>query len=427
MFERVAVVGAGVAGVAAVWAAARRGAKISLFDGALGASGLGGGAVDDRPWEQVARASEVLGVPPLAGSLPEDVRDFAEALGLWHLPAAGSHQVRLATAAGRLRVARGCDLSLLDLSGVPAGARIVLPRVARVEWDADALARSFSNDAYARSRGLAFEAVDADVLKRSGELRMASAELATRHDDGERLAWLAHSLRQMIDREGRVDAVLLGPWLGADAPRAAALSQQLDAKVGEVVGGVGSAAGLRFEAARARLLAKVGVSQRVSHVASIQRRDAELVIVPQDGGVQMVDAVVLALGGLAAGGIIYRPPEASAGQEIAPTGHPAFCLSLELTGADDEPQPVQPCFAAHGRRFDIGSSIHGPALDGLAWPTDADAGLLESIGVVAPEGAIDDGIYVAGDVVADQPRTLLQAAFSGLRAGARAAGEPGYF
>jgi pyruvate/2-oxoglutarate dehydrogenase complex dihydrolipoamide dehydrogenase (E3) component len=36
-----------------------------------------------------------------------------------------------------------------------------------------------------------------------------------------------------------------------------------------------------------------------------------------------------------------------------------------------------------------------------------------------------DRIFAAGDVVADKPRTLLQAVFSGVRAGAAAAGEPG--
>ncbi len=69
----------------------------------------------------------------------------------------------------------------------------------------------------------------------------------------------------------------------------------------------------------------------------------------------------------------------------------------------------------------------------VAWPSDADPGLLESVGlradgpaVVLHEDAdIHGRLLAAGDVVADRPRTVLQAAFDGIRAGAEAAGEPG--
>src|SRR6188474_3442074 len=101
MFDRVVIVGAGAAGTAAAWAAAQRGAEIRMFDPAFGASSLGGGAVDDRPWEEVERAAEVLGMSARAGALPESVRAFVDALGLWQLAADGDDLCRLATEAGR--------------------------------------------------------------------------------------------------------------------------------------------------------------------------------------------------------------------------------------------------------------------------------------------------------------------------------------
>ena len=411
MFERVAIIGAGAAGVAACWSAAQRGAEIRLFDDGVGASCLSGGAVDDRPWEEVARASEVLQVAPTARPIPEPVVAFSKALGLWHLPIVGEPLARLATEAGRIRLARGRDRALLDLAALPIGARVVVPRVARAEWDADSLARSLSADAYAQSRRLRFDAVDAKLLKLVGENRVAPAEFASRHDAEERRAWLIDRLNEVVAAQRQVDAVLLGPWLGADQPLAESVSGALQLPVGEILSGVGCAAGMRFESARLRMLSSVGVELETSRVAAIAPGEGVLTI-DVDGESVAADAVVLALGGLAAGGIVYRPAEQDAGRGIAPRACPPFHLSVRA--------PVR--LTARGRDIDVGGSIHGPALDELAWPTDADPGYLEAVGI---DSSAAPGIFVAGDVVADRPRTLLQAVYSGLRAGANAAGEPG--
>ena len=143
MFERVTVIGAGAAGLAAAWAAAQRGAQIRVLDAGVGASCLTGGAVDDRPWEQMARSTDVLRMAAVAGSLPQSVRVFSDDLELWRLPREGEPLVRLATEAGRVRVARGHDTSVLDLSQLPSGARVLLPRALRNEWHADNLGKGF--------------------------------------------------------------------------------------------------------------------------------------------------------------------------------------------------------------------------------------------------------------------------------------------
>lgn len=415
MFERVTVVGAGAAGLAAVWAAARRGAEIRLFDAGVGASGLGGGAVDDQPWEQVARAAQVLMHSPAAGPLPPSVRLFATELDLWRLGDQGNPLVRLATEAGRVRLARGCDRALLDLSRLPAGARVLLPRASRSEWDADALARALGADAYADSRRLSFVPVDARILEYVGEDRIAAAELASRHDDPARLGWLGERLREMLARHGHADAVLLGPWLGADRPRSGALSELAGVRVGEILGGVGSAAGLRFEAARLRMLSSVGVTLEPCRATAVRRVEDGFEVALDGAEPAASDAVVLALGGLVSGGVRFDPPEQSAGLDMAAAARCSFQLSLSA--------PVR--LQVDGRALDVGSSINGPALDQLAWPSDADPGYLELVGVACDGEQCGERLFAAGDVVADRPRTLLQAVHSGIRAGAAAAGEPG--
>jgi len=415
MFERVTIIGAGAAGLAAAWAAAQRGAQIRLLDGGVGSSSLTGGAVDDRPWEQIARSSAVLQTAAVAGSLPHSVRVFSDDLGQWRLPREGEPLSRLATEAGRVRVARGHDLSVLDLSLLPSGARVVLPRVVRDEWHADSLARGLTEDAYSQSRALCFEAADAKLLKLTGEHRIAAADLAERHDDEQRRGWLATRLREVMAQAGRVDALLLGPWLGVESAVAGWLSDELGVAVGEIVGSVGSTAGLRFEVARARLLQTVGLELDTVAAAAITFDGDEVKVVTASGEQIVSDCAVLAIGGVAAGGIVYDPPEQRAGQDMPPEGLPPFRLSVD---ADVKLQ-------ADGKLLDVVSSIHGPSLDEVAWPTDADPGFLESVGVHCDGVQASERIFAAGDVMADKPRTLLQAVFSGIRAGAAAAGEPG--
>ncbi len=421
MFERVAVIGAGVAGLAATWAAAQRGAHIRLFDDGVGASCMNPGAVDDRPWEEVARSSEVLDMPALAGPLPESVRVFSDDLRLWRLPGEGQPLSRLATAAGRVRVARGHDRSLLDLAQLPSGSRVLLPRIARVEWDADALAHALSEDDYAQSRRLRFVAAEAKMLKHTGEDRISPADLAARHDDADRRAWLVERLREMLDVAGGADGILMGPWLGTLEPLAAELSQALGVAVGEVLDGVGITAGLRFEAARAGLLEAIGVAVEPHRAEAIALTGDELRVRLDNGDDVITDGVVLALGGVVAGGVVYDPPERHAGQDLPERGGAPWRLSLAC------PAELQ----AHGRVLDVVGSIHGPPLDEVAWPIDADPGFLEAVGVrcegvsLTSDGAVQPRLLAAGDVMADRPRTVLQAVFSGIRAGAAVAGEPG--
>ncbi|MSP26449.1 MAG: hypothetical protein EXR75_15120 [Myxococcales bacterium] len=409
------VVGAGAAGVATAWALARRGVSLRLFDDGVGATSLAGGAIDDQPWEEIARAASTLGLEPVLRPVSAELGEFVAALGLHrlgvtHSGGASAQVTRLATEAGCLRIARGHDRALLDLS-LSERARILVPRVPRPEWDADSLARSWTADPHAQARGFQFIAVDAELCKLAGEDRIGVADFAARHDDEARLRWLGERIAELLRPAntglgGPPDAVLLGPWLGANEPRAEELSRMVGVPVGEALGSVGGPPGLRFEAARRRLLERLGVARERAYVTAVCRKNGQFVIEHELGPAAHARALVLAIGGMASGGIVFDPPERYAGQDAPERVRPPFRASLE----------VDVTIAAAGRVFDIGSSLHGPALDRDAWPTDADPGLLERIGIVCTVARAGPYLYAAGDAIADRPRTFLEAVASGLAA-----------
>ena len=420
---RVLVIGDGVAGTAAAWRAARSGAHVTLVSAGAGASALSGGAVDDLPWEDVLRAARALGTEPRARPIDPELAAFAGALDLWSLPAEGGPLALLATLAGRTRLARGHDRALLDLASVGAGA-VAVPRVDRAGWDADSLAACWSTDPSARDRSLSFVPIDAALLRFGGEDRLSDLDLASRHDDPARLAWLADRLREAVARTAlHPVAVLLGPWLGFESPRAAALGSALGIRTGEALTGVGGPAGMRLVHARDRLLARAGVRTIAARVTDVRLDDDDegrpSVAIEGEEGRRAVDRVVLACGGLTGGGILYDPLDRHAGSDMPEEYGPPFRLSFTVSAADEDELPY---FAAGGARLGVTGSMFGPALDQSAWPSPGRPGLLESIGVACDaQGLCGPRLAAAGDVVADRPRTVLAAVQSGLRAGAWAA------
>jgi glycerol-3-phosphate dehydrogenase subunit B len=405
MSARVSIIGAGVAGLAAAWSARRLGHEVTLVSFGPGASALGSGAVDDVPWEEVARAVRTLGDGGHAARLGAELAAFVEDLRLWEVPEAAL--VLLATVAGRLRPARGRDRALLDLAPL-AGQAVLVPRAARAGWDADALAAGLSADPAARARRITFRAVDADVLRFAEESRIADGDLAARHDDEARLGWLATQLRAALAASPGASAVLLGPWLGALSPRAEPLSRAVGARVGEALAGLGSAAGMRFEAARDALAAGLDV-RRVRRRAEAVRRAERGFVVSAGGESFAADAVVLAMGGMAGGGVLYAPPEHAAGADLPPGGRVPFALSLRA--------PVDLSLGG-AARMEVVGSLHGPELDAIAWPRAGRPGALETVGVRCEGVRAGEGILAAGDVIAGRPRTALVAAASGIAAGA---------
>jgi glycerol-3-phosphate dehydrogenase subunit B len=382
------VVGAGVAGVATAQAAAGAGLDVVVVRGGSGASCLYSGAVDD--------ADGAVVTPELAS--------FVSSLGFC---VTGACQV--ATRAGCLRPASGRDPSVLDIASLRAGAVVAVAKVGRVGWDADALARSYEADPWARERGLKFVALDVELLRYAAEDRLCDRDFASRLDEPGRMAWTAVQMARVL---GDHRAVLCGPWLGLSGDVARELSSRMGRPVGEALSG--DVAGARFERARDRLLR----ADRVRAVSGRATRTSGLCVELESGERLPAAAVVLAAGGLVGGGIVFRDPDASAWQGGGAARTSGLAAAIDSEAA----------VGARGRAFAGSGSALGPSFETLAWTggrlaapfervgllADADGAALSSAGTAVP------GLFVAGALVADRPRTVLEAVRSGVRA-ARAA------
>ncbi len=387
----VAVVGAGVAGTAAALVARRTGASTGVFDAGVGASSLSTGAIDLEPWDE-ARAPEPLS---------RDAAFVLDALAAYVLPAAPA---ALLTTAGVTRAARGYDAALLDVAPF-VDRRVGVIRCARPGWDADALAHAW-----------AFAAVDAAVLRFGEEEAIPDADFAARHDDPARLDWLADRLREAT-ASGAWDALVLPPSLGVERARADALSKRVGVPCGEALGLPGGPAGLRFERARDRALARMGVSRIAARVARVQPAGSKWRITTDDGLETEAQAVVLATGGLIGGGIAYAPSEAVLATALPPGARPPFRIAIEAPGR----------IGAHGQPLDTPGSLFGVAPEHLNEGGPGEAALSRAGVLVGADGAVvagggpARGLFAAGELVADAARTWLVALTSGASAGAAAA------
>ncbi|HEY1696562.1 MAG TPA: FAD-binding protein [Polyangiaceae bacterium] len=376
----VVVVGAGVAGTAAALGAARAGARVTVVDGGSGASTLWTGKVDYVPIE----------VTPELGALASEL---GVVLG----------RSILVTTNGYPPAAFGHEASLLDLHAVLAKKPAIgVVRCPRPGWNADGIERS---------AGEGFFALDATVLRHADERLMADAELAERHDDDARLGWLAERLREGIARSGITPTgLLLPPLLGLRQSRAADLAKLVGVPCGEAMGLPGGPCGLRVEAARDRSFAAAGVSVVRGRARGVVREGTRW-RVDVDGETLAAAAVVVAAGGLVGGGLAYQPSEAMEAAALPTEPRPPFACSV------GGPLPL----GAHGEPLDVPGSLFGVPPEQLAWPLARDP-LMERVGVLAAEdGRVEKGLYVAGELVADRPRTWLHALSSGMRAGAAAA------
>jgi glycerol-3-phosphate dehydrogenase subunit B len=379
----IVVVGAGVAGSGAAIAAAQAGARVTLVDGAAGASTLWTGAID-------------------AGADPSDeVRAVAGRLGVVLGPSA------IATTTGLVRRVGGHEAGILDLLPLLQDRTVGVVRCERPGWHASALVRT---------GGSGLVLLDATMLRLVDERLVPDADFAARHDDPDRLGWLSDRLRSALQRAGRpVHALLLPPSLGLDRARADELSRLVGIPCGEATGVPGGPPGLRFERARNRALASAGVAVvagRATSVATAAGNPDRWTVRLEDRELD-AEAVVLATGGLVGGGLEYQPSEAMLAAALPPTARPAFRCTIDA--------PVR--LGAHGRPLEVPGTIFGVAPESIAWPLSRDA-LMDRVGVLCDEaGHAAPRLYAAGELVADTPRTWLRALESGVRAGLAAARE----
>ncbi len=400
----VVVVGAGVAGAAAALAAAKAGAQVTVIDGGTGASLLATGALDFVPWSDDASDPAALAV---------EARAVLDALGAYIV---GETSARLVTSAGVVRPAPGRDAALIDVAPL-AGRRVGVVRCRRPGWDADALASHWW--------GSVFVPIDAQVLRHTDERMIPDADFAARHDDEGRVGWLAERLREALARTADGDSIaglVLPSSLGIEHPRARALSDRTGLPCGEAITLPGGPSGLRFQRARDRAFASSGVHRVAGRAIRAvctntepDSRGRSFCVSTDAGHTLEAHAVVLASGGLLGGGIEYAPAES-----IPVSGLPPFArMPMRLTV--DAPLEL----GAFGRPLEAPGSLFGIAPETIAWPFALD-GALDRAGVlVAADGAClraPRGLFAAGEIVADAPRTWLHALTTGARAGTSAAG-----
>ncbi|MEO8875774.1 MAG: FAD-binding protein, partial [Polyangiaceae bacterium] len=388
----VVVIGSGISGTAAALSAAHAGANVRVIGGAPGATSLSGGAVDFVDWS--------------SRSTPERLDESAEkafsALDFALLPDEG---VVLATTAGVVRPAAGCDRALLDLDRIGRGA-VLVPRCDHPTWDAPSLARCWGSSPLAAERSVSFVALDVQLTRFKDERGIGDAEIAARHDDGARLDWLAERLREVIARNPGFVAVILPPWLGAEISRADVLSQKVGIRCGEALSGLASASGARFAAARDRAFAKAEIGYTTTWAAGARPSKSGWRIDVDDGAWVEADAVVLATGGLVGGGLVYSPGASAQAAEVPSNAYPT------LRGAGDFPVKI----GEHGVSPGSPSTLFGAQPESIAWPFSSDP-WIERAGVITDaKGAVvgaPSGFFACGDVIANRPRTWLDSLRSG--------------
>ncbi len=396
--RHVIVIGSGVAGTAAGVAAASIAPSVIVLDGGPGASSLATGAIDHAFWQDHPAAE--------GSALSERAKAVLNALSGYAVPATGCTVV---TMAGLLRRADGRDASLLDVARLN-GEGVAVVECNRPGWNAGELAFSW---------GKGYRRLEASLLRHTDESILPDVDLAARHDDASRLGWLAERLREALARaEAHWVGIVLPPILGLERACADVLSQRVGLPCGEAVGSPGGPAGLRFERARDRAFSSAGVVKVAGRASTVEARGETWRVVTEDGQVLDAYAVVVATGGLIGGGMAYAPSEAILATALPSHVSPPIRLTLKA--------PLM--LGAHGRPLDTPGSLFGFAPESLARPFSRDA-LVETVGVLAqtPDtgvpggGGSPPGLFAAGDIVADTPRTWLGALTQGAQAGTSAA------
>jgi glycerol-3-phosphate dehydrogenase subunit B len=388
---RVVVVGGGIAGTAAAWTAARRGARVTLVSAGSGASVLATGALDHELHPR-HEAGGALAVD--AGAL-----DVVRALGAFVVPEARG--VLLATTAGVVRPARGHDAALLDWTRL-AGMRVGVVRARRPGWDADALARCWSGKQEAVP-------IEAAILRLADERVLPDGDFAARHDDDARLAWLGDRLREALVHSPAVSALVLPPCLGVEHARAEALSTRIGLPCGEASALPGGPSGLRFQHARDRALGAAEVERVAAHVTAVERSSGGWSVEFEGARGLEADVVVFATGGLLGGGIEYASSEWLPAAELPSSARVPFRFTVSCEALR---------MGARGRPTKHPGSLFGAPPESLAWPFARDP-VMDRMGALADgEGRVEEGLFVAGEVVADLPHAWLSALESGARAGA---------
>jgi glycerol-3-phosphate dehydrogenase subunit B len=358
--KRVAIVGAGLAGLAAAFAARKAGASVTLVSEGSGATVLAPAFIS----RNVAA--------PSPGALA-----FLDAARLF-VPAR-----LIASSFGTLVETCLAAPTMLDLETLVGGMAVVrVPRILHPEWDAEYLVRAWSEAARARGLRLTFETVTLPLTRFSEERDAPWALLAARIAEPERRAWLRENVHAAPTLLPPVLATLL-----ADG-------------VGEATALPPTSFALQFVRERDRLIDALGIENVHARVESIEL-GAEVLLQTARGTSHGADSVVVCTGGLIPGGLVYQDAgwnPSFEGASIraallpnAPVTHGS--KRLEYTHVDDAPETLF------------------QESDGLTR-----VGLL-----CGAEGEVQPRVYCAGDLRSARKRDAISCIEGALRAGHAAA------
>ena len=404
----VAVVGGGIAGLAAALAARRQGASVWLVDGPAGATALAGGA-----WDLASRRRDRAPTVAAPRSIDRALDDVARERPLhpWaRLPRAAalgairaSHDAVLRALSGYRALGEVADAELvatdlglwrrtalaqenvLDLGRLPR-ARVAVAWMRGVRsFDGPFVAASLNEEAVRAGDGRRFAAVEVEMLRRGADVLLLPHEAAALFDHPDARHRAVEGLHRALGGQG-FDAVLVPPVLGVEDGGAwAAAEAAVGLPVGEVVEALAGPQSLRLARRIRAALQAEGIVRRAMRVGRVAL-DAEGPHAELEGGETLhPGALVLATGKHVGGGITLQAGQARESlselpvyAEGAPLGpgsrDPAELFGVEAseTGAgftlgvgwDAELRPLD----VHGRPvsrdlFACGALLEGVAVD----------------------------------------------------------------
>ncbi len=381
----VIVLGAGVAGTAAAHVLTRAGKRVHVVHASAGATSLWNGLVDGLTGDVSAEEKELLGVLGLTFARPRP---------------------RVINMFGMPRTAVAHDSAILDLEACRPKL-IVVPTLPRPSWDGRAVSAML--ETYAKG-DFDVRTVAAPKLLSPGELSAPDGTVALGLDDEARFTAFSAELESLMERwRNTATALLLPPWLGVSLARAPRLADTLALSVGEVSCGLAGAAGMRFAVRRDLHFAKLGVTVTRGRCSAVSAAESGISLELSDGTSLRGTALVVASGGFVSGAMEMPRSPAVSDVPVAQRSVPSLSFQAPFLRA-----------GSGGSEVRANGSVFGTTPEDLIH-TMRSPSLLDALGILtgdrcSPLGAEGLRVTVAGDAVADAPRTFGAALRSGIRA-----------
>jgi glycerol-3-phosphate dehydrogenase subunit B len=285
----VAVIGAGVAALAAALAAREGKVRLRVVGGPRGLSHLASGVWDRGDLATIPSALRNA----LAVTRRSAERAVLLALGGYRaVPFRADDRPLVATAEGTLRRVLTAERNVLDLAPLPRARVAVVGFAALPSWSPHAIARSLDEDAVRRGDARRFFAVELEHARRAHDVLLGGAELARVHDAPRARERLAVAIARAL-AELPCDAVLLPPVLGSHGESVVShLERALGRAVGEIVAG----RSIQSERLAARLEAALTQLERVPEDAERLTLEDDRVVVHTAGGRIAARAVAVCTG-----------------------------------------------------------------------------------------------------------------------------------